>query len=275
MKEFNCPNCGAALTVRAADYIAKCEFCGSVIDLERSSSEISAERAREIAQQIREYDNTKRKISEAADYLKEKNNQYSEIIERKKNVVPNIWMKAVVIWIVCIAIFGVIMKEMLYAFDVLPVILDVIFAGTIGYFIINKIQGYKQKSILKYNDAEKNALLEKEKASKNLSELSANFDENFLPANIRDDTEAISFIINSLETERAYTLRQAMGLWEDRKFYQKQIDESVSKNITAQNNTVKSENKEAEAIGAFAGAALGALGGTVAKNAIKEVMKHI
>ncbi len=275
MKEFNCPNCGAALTVRAADRIAKCEFCDSVIDLERSNDEISAERAQEIAQQIREYVCTKKKIKEAKRFLEEKNTQYSEVLEKKKSLVPGIWTKAIIIWIVCIGIFGVIMNEMLYAFDVLPIILDVIFAGTIGYFIFSKIPDRKQKSILKYNEAEKNTLLEKENASKKLSELSANFDESFLPADIRNDNGAISFIINSLETERAYTLRQAIGLWEDRKFYQKQINESVSKNINAQNKTVKNENKEAEAIGAFAGAALGALGGTVAKNAIKEVMKHL
>lgn len=276
MKEFLCPSCGAVLKFSATDSVAKCEFCGTITDLERSSEEIIIKKAHTLAQQVRDYVDMKRKVSKATDFLNEKNKNYNDVLEKKKALVPNVWLKFIAIWIACIILFGFLMNRLLYSFDVLPIILDVVFAGASGYYLFPHIKREKEKGLIKLNEAEQNALAEKENAENNLSEVSAAFDEDFIPASIRDNDEAINFIIGALESERAYTLNQAIGLWNDREFYQKQIEQTVSKSIEEKGKSTDEKSKNgAEIAGAFTGAALGAIGGAVAKKAVKEFFNHL
>lgn len=275
MKEYKCPNCGAALKFNLTDNIVECEYCNTVVNLERSYGEISAEAAHNLAEKIKEYSDTKKKLEKAKSDLKKKSNEYSEILVEQKKTVPMVFLIFGVIWALLCVVFICLMEEWIYHFDIFRICLDISFAIASGYVFLLLSRKTRDKKVSEMNEKVQQAFLQKEYSEKCYAEIESTFDENFIPAEVRNE-EAIKYIIKALETERAYTLRQAISQWKDRSELQARVMSAVnnSKNDSANHNKDCSK-KDAEVIGAFTGAAVGALGGAVIKKTMKEVLKNI
>lgn len=268
MIEYNCGNCGAILKVNADDDVVVCDFCGSTIELERSSEDVMKKRAHALAEKIREYDKINRNIQDAKSEVSRLTSEYINVQAQRKKIAPDIYMKAVGIWILALSVCWFIVSSL----DVFGIILEVLAAIAGGYFAYITAKKKVDESLHANTVREQYLFKQKEEANKKSEELSAEFDEDFIPVQVRN-AKAIQFIINALETERAYTLPQAIGLWEDKSEYQNKFDE-LNRKIAA--SQVESDSsKDHDSLDTLTGAALGAVGSVVAKKAVKEIFKRL
>lgn len=243
--------------------------------MERSYEELSSEAAHNLAEKIKTYSDTKKKLEKSKSDFEKKSNEYSELLVEQKKTVPKVFLKFGIIWAVLCIVFLCFMEEWVYHFDILRICLDISFVLGSGYGFLLLARKTRSQKVSEMNEKVQQAFIQKEYAEKCYAELENTFDEDFVPAEARNE-EAINYIIKALETERAYTLRQAIGQWEDHSELQARIINAAnnSQNNTTNNNKDRSK-KDAEVIGAFTGAAVGALGGAVIKKTINEVFKNI
>lgn len=273
MTNYKCPNCAASLSVGKTDNIVKCEYCGTVINLDRTEGEMSSHRAAALAQEVREYKKHKAKVDAARLALAQKENRYSQIQKDGEKLSFNTYLTAAAIWLGVYIVIASILSSALHYQDVIRIFLDIVLFVGCGYYALKFAKSQKDKKTEINAEKEEQARIQKNYAQKALDEVSVGFDEDFLPEEARND-DAINFIIKALETERAYTLKQAIGQWEDQTAMEEKLREANARNVSANINNEKT-NVGAETLGAFTGAALGALGGAVAREVTREAVKEI
>lgn len=275
MRDYKCRNCGALLNIEPGTYFVKCEYCDTVIDLERSIEQVSSEAAQKCAEKIREYRNTQQKVKDAWLDIGIKAALWNEKKEKLEKVNSEVYTKYALSWFFSVFAFCILMLILLHDIMFFMASVDLAFAIGIGCAFFSLAKKAKERKMKEADSEVSQAYLQKKYAEDSYAELWKSFDVDFIPEHVRSD-EALSFMIKALESEKAYTLRQAVSQWEDRTELQ---THTYYEENTCGNNETESKNsksvKDAEVIGAFAGAAAGALGGAVLKKVAKEVIKHL
>lgn len=272
VKEYKCPNCGAAFKIKPAENIIECQYCNTVVDLERSHEDISSEYARELAERLKKYRNTRMKIIKAKQDCKIKSRIYSNIQTEQKKIPYETFLTFGIIWLFTNFLFGVMIYNLIDRFEVLRICLDVSFMIGSGYGFFIAARSIKRQKDDRMNEKAKQAHLQMKYANKVYKDLLNSFDEDFIPEEVRND-EAIKFMINALEAGRAFTLNQAVDQWKNHSAPKEQFMNysygNVQNNPPSENK--KPPKKEAGLIG-FTG---GVLGGAMVKKAVDEIFKNI
>lgn len=273
MTTYKCPNCTAILEIPDDGDWVKCEYCGALISLDRKTENFSAKRAYELARKTKEYRKRYAKIIEARETLNTKSDALADVVKDNDSLKRNSILYSAVIWFAICFIFSAFISDLLYKYDFVSVILRIAFWGGSAYLVYKAAKSIKGKKTEEYKEKVEQAKLQERYAKKKYEELQEGFDEDFIPADARNDA-AINYIINALETEKAYTIRQSVEQWREYSSMEEKLREA---NNRADNNSEENSkgNSNAEVIGAFTGAALGAFGGAVAREAIKEVKRHL
>lgn len=273
MSEFICPGCGAPLQVSGDPDFITCSFCSRVIDTGLNPEMRLRKKGKETAQKVRQYGKNLNTLSCMEKDIVEKTEQVKTAEEKKKSYKSTVIVAALFIWIFCTAAIYFWLEEALWSYDGFRVFCDIFLPAAAAAGIIYLVRKLLLRKLpVIQAEAEKQRSILNE-AENSLEKFRDSFDMSFMPEKYRTEKD-IGYIANALETEKAYTLSQAMALCDDRKD-RDAFEERQQKALSEMEKLANSKKPEKNDGSELIGVAAAAVGTAVAGKVVKEIFRHL
>ncbi len=284
LNAMKCPSCGALLKYDTGSDNVKCEYCGCIHFFDLNDEDRNIKAAKKLAEDVRNYRTTLLQMNDAED---NKNiAEHSLSGSKHQNTLVGYLFIPVLFLIWLFAAW--ITKSVFAGLSNISVIL---FNIVTFPFICAEGAGLALGGVPLYNYLSNRGLnkvstaeQEYKESEEKFNKIKADFDIDFIPEKYRDE-EILLFLINQFDTQRAFTLQQAINLYEDKeaqdainKRHEQELEhmriiQEQNEQLLKQNNKAASGN-DSVLKGVLAGGAVAA-GGMIAKKVAKEVLNEI
>lgn len=266
IENYTCPNCGAPLNYNEQNGIFKCEYCSSIIDLAITEEERQIRLGVNTATKVKEYEEHLIAMNTLQGKVTEQENKYNSVLDKKKNLKANTVIIASFIAIIISIIAVSWMNIVFYAYDFLRIFLEIILVGATIFGTVNFGKKRYKSDFLRLSKqvTKQNEILSDIQREFNQEKNSFNID--YVDEQYRE-IEALDFIISALETGRAFTLRQAENLWDDKK--------ERNELMTKLEQLPRSNNDNSDVASTIATGTAAVVGAAVVRGIVKEVFKNI